>query len=199
MILIIDNYDSFTFNLYQQIASLAKARNISVEVYRNDKISLKEVAVLNPLALVFSPGPGGPDDTGISRELVKKYLTKLPMLGVCLGHQMLASELGAKVSRAKTPRHGKTSNIRHTSSGALQGVPCPFKAARYHSLTVEATSLPTDVRVDGFAEDGELMAFSHYKLPILGVQFHPESFLTEHGNVIINNFLNLIPSCEHIH
>ncbi len=198
-IIIIDNYDSFTYNLAQQIADIAsRVFNIGLEplVFRNDKIALGEIARLDPDAIVISPGPGHPAnarDFGVSRDVILSLYDRVPILGVCLGHQGMVHLLGGKVVRAKRPRHGKTSMIRHNNKGILQGLSNPFKATRYHSLVAEADSIPPELEVTAEAiDDGEVMGVMHKRYPLFGVQFHPESVLTEEGYKIIINFLGYI-------
>ncbi len=189
MILLIDNFDSFTYNLFQQVGHLAAADRLSVEVKRNNEISSATLVNRKPRGIIFSPGPGGPADTGNSIEIFHHFRSTVPMLGVCLGHQMIAAELGAKVRRAHLPLHGKTSKVSHSGSGILKGLPQNFAVARYHSLSVAAETLPEELIPDGYSDDDELMAFHHSTQKIWGVQFHPESFLTSHGDAIIQNFL----------
>ena len=198
-IIIIDNYDSFTYNLAQQIADIAsRVFNIGLEplVFRNDKITLGEIVRLDPDAIVISPGPGHPAnarDFGVSRDVILSLYDRVPILGVCLGHQGMVHLLGGKVIRAKRPRHGKTSMIRHSNKGILQGLSNPFKATRYHSLVAEPDSIPPELEVTAEAiDDGEVMGVMHKRYPLFGVQFHPESVLTEEGYKIITNFLGYI-------
>jgi len=198
-IIIIDNYDSFTYNLAQQIADIASSiLNIGLEplVFRNDKIILGEIVKLDPDAIVISPGPGHPAnarDFGVSRDVILSLYDRVPILGVCLGHQGMVHLLGGKVIRAKRPRHGKTSMIRHSNKGILQGLSNPFKATRYHSLVAEPDSIPPELEVTAEAiDDGEVMGVMHKRYPLFGVQFHPESVLTEEGYKIITNFLGYI-------
>jgi len=198
-IIIIDNYDSFTYNLAQQIADIAsRVFNIGLEplVFRNDKITLGEIVRLDPDAIVISPGPGHPAnarDFGVSRDVILSLYDRVPILGVCLGHQGMVHLLGGKVIRAKRPRHGKTSMIRHNNKGILQGLSNPFKATRYHSLVADPDSIPSELEVTAEAiDDGEVMGVMHKKYPLFGVQFHPESVLTEEGYKIIINFLGYI-------
>ncbi len=198
-IIIIDNYDSFTYNLAQQIADIAsRVFNIEIEplVFRNDKITLGEIVRLDADAIVISPGPGHPAnarDFGVSRDVILSLYDRVPILGVCLGHQGMVHLLGGKVVRAKRPRHGKTSMIRHNNKGILQGLSNPFKATRYHSLVAEPDSIPSELEVTAEAiDDGEVMGVMHKRHPLFGVQFHPESVLTEEGYKIIINFLGYI-------
>ena len=189
MILIIDNYDSFTYNLFQQLQRLSSHE---VRVVRNDQITLAEIEALTPKALVISPGPGGPQDSGISKVCVAALSGRLPILGVCLGHQAIASIFGMRVIQSHAPRHGKTSRVSHNGAGIFAGLPNPFTAMRYHSLVVEKPSFAeAPLKIDAHSEEGEIMALSHLRHPTFGVQFHPESFLTEQGDILIENFLGL--------
>ncbi|MGO1296069.1 MAG: aminodeoxychorismate/anthranilate synthase component II [Vibrio sp.] len=190
MLLIIDNYDSFTYNLYQYFCELG----VDVTVVRNDAITLDEIAALNPTHLVISPGPGTPDDAGISLSAIKQFAGQIPILGVCLGHQAIAQVFGGKVIRAKAVMHGKTSPIRHTGESVFVGLNNPLTVTRYHSLIVESASLPECLKVTAWTENDagecdEIMGFSHQSLPIEAVQFHPESIKTEQGHALLNNFL----------
>ena len=187
MILMIDNYDSFTYNLVQYLGELGE----ELRVYRNDQITISEIEELAPERIVISPGPGRPERAGICLELVRHFAGKIPILGVCLGHQAIASAFGGKIVRAKRLMHGKTSEIHHNGKGIFQGLKNPFLAVRYHSLAVEEASLPEDFEVSARAEDQEIMAIQHKKYPLEGVQFHPESILTEEGKKLLANFLRL--------
>ncbi len=186
MILIIDNYDSFTYNLVQYIGELGK----TLEVIRNDRITLEQATQLSPSHLIISPGPGEPRDAGISNELIMHFADKIPILGVCLGHQCIAYSLKGTVRVADRLMHGKTSLIYHASKGLFQGIPNPFKATRYHSLIVEEDSLPESIEVTAHTSEGEVMGIKLRDLPVEGVQFHPESILTKHGKLLLSNFLN---------
>lgn len=189
MILLIDNYDSFTYNLYQQIGAIYH----DIKVCRNDMISLEAIERLSPEAIVISPGPGYPSSAGISIEAIKHFAGKIPILGVCLGHQAIAEAFGGKTIRANMPMHGKSSIINVNSKAPLfKGMPEKIKVGRYHSLTVEKNSLPDDIEIIAEDESGQIMAIRHKEYPICGVQFHPESILTELGNSIISNFLSEI-------
>ena len=186
MILLIDNYDSFVHNLARYVGELGFAR----EVVRNDAISLPDIAALDPEAIILSPGPCTPREAGISLTLVRQMSDRVPMLGVCLGHQAIAESFGAVLRRALTPRHGKASLIRHEGTGLFAGLPDPLRVGRYHSLAVEIGQ-GSPLQVTARAEDGEVMAFAHPHLPVFGVQFHPESVLTEDGHRLLGNFLEL--------
>ncbi len=189
MLLLIDNYDSFTYNLYQYFAELGAA----VRVVRNDKITLEEIEALTPSGIVISPGPGQPRDAGISIEVVRRFGPRLPLLGVCLGHQCLGVGFGAVVGRAPTIMHGKSSAVHHNGDGLFQGLPNPFSAIRYHSLTVFRDTLPETLEVTAWTDDGLVMGLKHREYGALGIQFHPESFMTDCGKEILKNFLEQIP------
>ena len=186
MLLMIDNYDSFTYNLVQYFGELGE----EVAVFRNDEITHQEVAQLQPERIVLSPGPCTPSKAGISIPLIEHCDGKLPILGVCLGHQSIGQAFGGKIVHAKELMHGKTSLIFHKGTGVFQGLPTPFTATRYHSLVIERETLPQCLEVTAWSEDGEIMGVRHKALPIEGVQFHPESILTEHGHQLLKNFLN---------
>lgn len=187
MILVIDNYDSFTYNLVQYLGELGQ----KVRVVRNDEIAVPDVARLKPTHLLISPGPCTPKEAGISVEVIRTYAGKLPLLGVCLGHQSLGYDFGGKIIRAQKLMHGKTSQIKHDGKGVFKGLKNPFTATRYHSLAIEKKSCPKDLIVTATSEDGEIMGVRHRTLPALeGVQFHPESILTEGGKDLLRNFLN---------
>jgi anthranilate synthase component 2 len=185
MIALIDNYDSFTYNLAQYLGELGA----EVRVFRNDEVSVDAVAALAPSHVVLSPGPGTPDDSGITLGLIRKLAGSVPILGVCLGHQAIGQAFGGKVVRAGRVMHGKTSRIRHDGGGVFAGVPDEFVATRYHSLVVERESLPDCLAVTAQSEDGEIMGLRHRRLAVEGVQFHPEALLTEHGHAMLQNFL----------
>ena len=187
MILMIDNYDSFTYNLVQYLGELGE----ELVVKRNDQIAVKGVARLKPSSIVISPGPGRPSDAGISNELIKAFASKIPILGVCLGHQCIGEVFGGDVVRAKRPMHGKTSRIYHDKVALFQGLPNPFEATRYHSLIVKRESLPKALTVTAWTQDREIMGLQHRRCPVYGVQFHPESILTAVGKDILRNFLKL--------
>jgi anthranilate synthase/aminodeoxychorismate synthase-like glutamine amidotransferase len=185
MLLMIDNYDSFTYNLVQYLGELGER----VAVYRNDQISLNDIDALAPSHIVISPGPCTPNEAGISLELVREYGSKIPILGVCLGHQSIAQAYGGTIVRAPKLMHGKTSMIEHEGQGIFDELPTPFQATRYHSLVVEESSMPDCFEVTARADDGQIMAISHREDPVVGVQFHPESILTQYGHKLLDNFL----------
>ena len=185
MLVMIDNYDSFTYNLVQYFGELGA----EIRVFRNDEVTLDEIKALKPTHIVISPGPGNPDDGGISNEVLREFGPTTPILGVCLGHQCIGQVYGGKVNRAPRLMHGKTSSVYHNGKGLFDGVPSPFKATRYHSLIVEEP-LPDVLQVTAFTRDGEVMGLRHKQYPTMGVQFHPESILTEHGKRILQNFLD---------
>ncbi len=186
MIVLIDNYDSFTFNLFHYLGGLGA----EVAVHRNDKISVADVMALAPDAIVISPGPCTPTEAGICLALVHKAAESIPILGVCLGHQAIGQAFGGKVVRA-TPVHGKVSEIKHTGSGVFRGINGPLKATRYHSLVVERVSMPPELIVNAETDDHLVMGLMHSSLPVHGVQFHPESIASEHGHLMLRNFLDL--------
>lgn len=187
MLLLIDNYDSFTYNLYHYLGELG-AR---VEVRRNDALDAEEALRLRPQAIVISPGPCDPDRAGISLDLIRAAAGVCPVLGVCLGHQAIAQAFGARIDRAGTVMHGKVSAIHHDGSGLFAGLPTPFRATRYHSLIADPDTVPDDLVVNARTDDGTIMGLRHRRLPIHGVQFHPESIATEHGHRLLANFLEL--------
>jgi anthranilate synthase/aminodeoxychorismate synthase-like glutamine amidotransferase len=187
MILLIDNYDSFTFNLYHFLGEVGAQS----EVWRNDKLSVADAMAMQPEAIVLSPGPCTPTEAGICLDLIIAAAGKIPLLGVCLGHQAIGQAFGGKVIRATEPMHGKVSAITHTGADILAGVPSPFKATRYHSLIVERETLPDLLIPTAWTHDGLIMAMHHRTLPVYGVQFHPESIASEHGHAILANFLAL--------
>jgi para-aminobenzoate synthetase component 2 len=184
-ILVIDNYDSFVFNLVQYLGQLGA----ECEVRRNDEISVDDVGTFGAAGLLLSPGPGSPERAGIMLDVIRAYAGKLPMFGVCLGHQAIGAAFGATVDRAPELLHGKTSQVHHTGAGVLAGLPDPFTATRYHSLAVRPETLPAEIEVTGSTESGVVMAMRHRHLPIEGVQFHPESVLTEGGHTMLANWL----------
>ena len=188
MLLMIDNYDSFTFNLVQYFGELGQ----DVRVFRNDQITLAGIAELKPDHLVLSPGPCSPAEAGICIEAIRHFAGKLPLLGVCLGHQAIGAALGGKVVRAQVQMHGKSSTITTDGLGVFHGLPQQFSVIRYHSLAVERASLPAELLVTATSEDGEIMGLRHRSLPVEGVQFHPESILSEHGHAMLKNFVERV-------
>ena len=187
MILVIDNYDSFTYNLVQYLGELGAV----LQVVRNDAVDVDTIAAMKPERVVISPGPGTPDDAGISLEVIRKLGTSTPILGVCLGHQAIGQAFGGTVARAGAQMHGKTSAIRHDGRGVFTGLSNPFTATRYHSLAVLRDTVPDELEVTAWAEDGEIMGLRHRRFPIEGVQFHPESILTVEGKRLLRNFLEI--------
>ncbi len=187
MILVIDNYDSFTYNLVQEMGELGA----DIRVVRNDHISLDEVRAMNPTHIVISPGPGTPDDGGVSLDVIREFGPTTPIFGVCLGHQCIGQAFGGVVTRAGRLMHGKTSMVYHKDDALFKGVPSPFEATRYHSLIVEESSLPDCLTITAFTDQGEIMALRHKEFPVVGVQFHPESILTKFGLRILENFLTM--------
>jgi anthranilate synthase component II len=185
MLLMIDNYDSFTYNIVQYFGELGE----DVRTFRNDEITIEEIEALNPDRICISPGPKAPAQAGISVEVLKHFAGKKPILGVCLGHQAIGEAFGGKVIRAKQVMHGKTSAIAHTGEGVFAGLPSPFTVIRYHSLAIERASLPACLEVTAWTDDGEIMGVRHKDFDIEGVQFHPESILSEHGHALLKNFL----------
>ncbi|MCX7926836.1 MAG: aminodeoxychorismate/anthranilate synthase component II [Candidatus Omnitrophica bacterium] len=187
MIVLIDNYDSFTYNLVQYLAEL-KAK---IKVFRNDKVTLEKISKIKPSQIVISPGPGGPEDAGISCDLIRSFAGKIPILGVCLGHQCIGAVFGGRIVRASCLMHGKVSKIYHCKEGIFKGIPSPFLATRYHSLAVSSKDLPKSLQVTAWTKDGQIMGLRHKDFAIWGVQFHPESIMTEHGKKLLANFLAL--------
>ncbi|MFA5177556.1 MAG: aminodeoxychorismate/anthranilate synthase component II [Candidatus Omnitrophota bacterium] len=187
MILMVDNYDSFTYNLVQYLSTLHQ----EVKVFRNDKITLGQVKSLNPEKIVISPGPGRPEDAGISCAVIQEFAGRIPILGVCLGHQAIGYVYGGKVIGAKRLMHGKTSMIYHNKKDIFKGLPDPFEATRYHSLLVERKSLPEVLEVIAWTKEKEIMGLKHKQYPVWGVQFHPESILTKHGMDVLRNFIKI--------
>jgi len=185
MLLMIDNYDSFTYNLVQYLGELGEA----VRVVRNDEKTVAEIEAMAPERLVLSPGPCTPNEAGVSLALIERFKGRIPILGVCLGHQAIGQAFGGSVVHAKTLMHGKVSRIHHSGKGVFAGLPTPYDATRYHSLAIERASCPADLEVTAWTEDGEIMGVRHRSLAIEGVQFHPESILTEHGHALLRNFL----------
>ncbi|MCB1101832.1 MAG: aminodeoxychorismate/anthranilate synthase component II [Verrucomicrobia bacterium] len=187
MMLVIDNYDSFTYNLVQYLGELG----VEQKIYRNDKITLEAIEDLAPSSILISPGPCSPHEAGISCAVLRTFAGRVPIFGVCLGHQCIGEVFGGKVVRADRLMHGKTSPILHQGASVLKGLPSPFDAIRYHSLLVERPSLPACLDVTAETAEGEIMGLAHRSLPVHGVQFHPESILTQHGKQILQNFLDL--------
>jgi len=190
MILVIDNYDSFTYNLFHFLGELGA----EIVVKRHDAITAAEALALGPQGIIMSPGPCDPDRAGICLELVAKAAERLPILGVCLGHQVIGQAFGGRVVRAPQPMHGKLSDIRHVGRGVFSGIPSPFRATRYHSLVVERASLPPAIEITAETDDGIVMGLAHRSRPIHGVQFHPESIASSHGHDLLRNFLARIPA-----
>jgi len=187
MLLVIDNYDSFTYNLVQYLGELGQ----DIRVYRNDKITLKEIESLKPEKIVISPGPCTPKEAGISVDLIKQFAGRIPILGVCLGHQSIGYALGGEIIHAKKLMHGKTSMINHDGKTIFKNLPNPFEATRYHSLVIERESIPDELEISAETDDGEIMGVRHKEYIIEGVQFHPESILTKVGKDLLRNFLEL--------
>jgi anthranilate synthase/aminodeoxychorismate synthase-like glutamine amidotransferase len=187
MILMIDNYDSFTYNLVQYLGELGQR----VKVFRNDKITIPDIIKLKAEKIIISPGPGRPEEAGISCKVIKEFAGKIPILGVCLGHQAIGYIYGGKIIRAKKLMHGKTSLIYHDKKEIFRNIPNPFEATRYHSLIVERKSLPNCLEITAQTKEKEIMGLKHKKFPVWGVQFHPESILTHSGKDILNNFLKI--------
>ena len=187
MLLMIDNYDSFTYNIVQYFGELGE----DVHVYRNDRITVAEIERLKPARLVISPGPCSPEEAGISVEVIRHFAGRIPLLGVCLGHQSIGAAFGGKIVRSATLMHGKTSPIHHDGKELFAGISSPFNATRYHSLVVERESLPDCLEITAWVENGEIMGLRHRTLPVWGVQFHPESILTEGGMQLLGNFLEM--------
>ena len=187
MLLMIDNYDSFTYNLVQYFQELGE----EVRVYRNDALSVEEVGRLKPSAIVISPGPCTPNEAGISVPVIQKFAGKIPILGVCLGHQSIGQAFGGKIVRAARVMHGKTSMIHHDKKAIFEKIPDPFEATRYHSLVIEKESLPPSLEITAWTDDGEIMGVRHKEKLVEGIQFHPESILTIEGKNILRNFLEL--------
>ena len=185
MLLMIDNYDSFTYNLVQYLGELGQ----EVVVYRNDEIALDEIEALHPERIVISPGPCTPNEAGVSVPLIRRFAGQVPILGVCLGHQSIGQAFGGRIVHAKQLMHGKTSAVHHANKGVFRGLHEPLTATRYHSLVIERESLPADLEVTAWTDDGEIMGVRHRTLAVEGVQFHPESILTEQGHELLGNFL----------
>lgn len=186
MILLIDNYDSFTYNLYQYFGTFTD----EIRVVRNDTVTLEEIRQMHPEKIVLSPGPKSPSEAGICMDVVKEFYKEVPILGICLGHQCIGEAFGGTVSYAKSLYHGKQSEISHDGTGIFEGIPSPVKVARYHSLAVQEDDLPECLEVTARTADGEIMTIRHKEYPVVGLQFHPESIYTEHGKRMIENFIN---------
>ena len=187
MLLMIDNYDSFTYNLVQYFAELGE----DVRVYRNDEITLAQIEALKPDRICISPGPCSPSEAGISVDVIKHFAGKVPILGVCLGHQAIGEAFGGDIIRAQKVMHGKTDAIAHTGVGVFENLPTPFTVTRYHSLAIDRNTIPACLEITAQSADGEIMGVRHRELPIEGVQFHPESILSEQGHALLKNFLQL--------
>ncbi|MBF0804367.1 MULTISPECIES: aminodeoxychorismate/anthranilate synthase component II [Neisseria] len=185
MLLMIDNYDSFTYNIVQYFAELGQ----DVEVFRNDSITLEEIAALNPQYLVIGPGPCSPKEAGISVAAMQHFAGRLPVMGICLGHQTIGEAFGGNIVRAKTLMHGKVSPVHHLNKGMFRNLPDPVTCTRYHSLVIDRPTLPECLEITAWTDDGEIMGVRHKTLPVEGVQFHPEALLTEHGHEMLDNFL----------
>jgi anthranilate synthase component 2 len=185
MLLMIDNYDSFTYNLVQYLGELGE----DVKVIRNDELSVDEIERLAPARIVLSPGPCTPNEAGVTLAVVDRFKGRVPILGVCLGHQAIGQAFGGRVVHAKTLMHGKVSRIHHNGAGVFRGLPTPYDATRYHSLAIQRETCPAELEVTAWTEDGEIMGVRHRTLAVEGVQFHPESILTEHGHALLRNFL----------
>ncbi len=200
MIIVIDNYDSFTYNLVQYLGELGAELPVAseIQVYRNDKIDLEQLEKLQPDGVVISPGPGRPEDAGVSGSLISQLGEKLPILGVCLGHQSMGQVFGGRIVSAPVLMHGKTSEIHHTGVGVFRGLPNPFTATRYHSLVIDKDYCPDVLEITAWVEDGTIMGVRHRNYPHLeGVQFHPESILTSSGKHLLRNFLESLPASRH--
>jgi anthranilate synthase component 2 len=185
MLLMIDNYDSFTYNLVQYLGELGE----EVRVVRNDEVTVEDIGRLAPARIVISPGPCTPNEAGVSLPVIARFAGKIPILGVCLGHQAIGQAFGGRIVHAKTLMHGKVSPIHHAGKGVFRGLPSPFNATRYHSLAIERETCPADLEITAWTGDGEIMGVRHRALAVEGVQFHPESILTEHGHDMLRNFL----------
>ena len=186
MLLMIDNYDSFTYNLVQYLGELGE----DVRVVRNDEVTVDDIGRLAPARLVISPGPCTPNEAGVSLPAIGRFAGRIPILGVCLGHQAIGQAFGGRVVHARTLMHGKVSPIHHSGKGVFRGLPSPFNATRYHSLAIERETCPADLEITAWTEDGEIMGVRHREMAVEGVQFHPESILTEHGHALLRNFLD---------
>jgi anthranilate synthase component 2 len=185
MLLMIDNYDSFTYNLVQYLGELGE----DVRVVRNDEVGVEDIDRLAPARIVISPGPCTPNEAGVSLPAIARFAGRIPILGVCLGHQAIGQAFGGRIVHAKTLMHGKVSPIHHAGKGVFRGLPSPFNATRYHSLAIERGTCPADLEITAWTDDGEIMGVRHRSMAVEGVQFHPESILTEHGHALLRNFL----------
>ena len=190
MVLVIDNYDSFTYNLVQYLGEM----KVEMEIHRNDQVSIEQIRALNPERILISPGPCSPRESGLSNEIIRSFSSKIPTLGVCLGHQCIGHVFGGNVVVNYRMMHGKTSLVRHNGKDLFEGMPNPFAATRYHSLVIQRDSLPDCLEITADTAEGEIMGVRHKELPIWGVQFHPESILTDSGRQILRNFLKLKPA-----
>ncbi|AEF17504.1 glutamine amidotransferase of anthranilate synthase [Thermoanaerobacterium xylanolyticum LX-11] len=195
MLLLVDNYDSFTYNLYQFIGEIYS----DILVVRNDKIGLNDIALMNPKGIIISPGPGRPENAGISVDIVDEFEGKIPILGICLGHQAIGYAYGAKIIKATTIMHGKTSSVNHVGKGIFEGIKSPIKAMRYHSLVIDKSSLPKSLEITAETDDGTIMAVKHKFYHVYGLQFHPESILTDDGKNILKNFVEGICNVKGSH
>lgn len=195
MLLLVDNYDSFTYNLYQFIGEIYS----DILVVRNDKIGLNDIALMDPKGIIISPGPGRPENAGISVNIVDEFEGKIPILGICLGHQAIGYAYGAKIIRATTIMHGKTSSVNHVGEGVFEGIKSPIKAMRYHSLVIDKDSLPESLEITAETDDGTIMAIKHKRHHVYGLQFHPESILTDDGKNILKNFVEGICNVKGSH
>ncbi|WP_394922970.1 anthranilate synthase component II [uncultured Robinsoniella sp.] len=195
MFLCIDNYDSFVYNLSAYFEELGQ----EILVVRNDKVRLEELSGMKPEGIIISPGPKNPMSAGLSNEIVRKFINEIPILGVCLGHQVIGYSFGADIVKGKRPMHGKVTKIRHSGKGIFHGLPREYGVTRYHSLVIDRKTLPADFQVDAWTEDGDIMAISHREAPVFGVQFHPEAVLTDYGHELLGNFITISKEwrCSH--
>lgn len=191
MVLVIDNYDSFTYNLVQLVRLILRPTGEEVVVYRNDEIVVRDVGKMKPTRLLFSPGPGRPEHAGITMDAIRQFAGTIPILGICLGHQAIGAVFGGEIVQAPVVMHGKTSLVRHTGSGIFESLRNPLRATRYHSLVIDPESLPEELEAIAWSDDGVIMAVRHKCLPLVGVQFHPESILTDDGEKLLRNWLGM--------